>query len=292
MHTSFFKNSNLVHFAVYCLIKANHKETTFFMNGENVILAPGEFVTGFNIVGKETQLSRQCYRTCLKNLEKCQFLTTKSTNKFTIISIKNWGEYQGEEKANHLTNHGATTGQPPSNHQATTYKNDKNNKNDKKEPYVPIFSENSDEIKLSNLLFEKICKNNPTTKKPNIQSWAKSIDFMIKNDNRTIEDITKIINFSQSDNFWKTNILSTEKLREKYDQLWLKMQEQKTPEKIPMIIDDFPELDDCKKNIVAKANCKGVYFCDYKFTCKYIINGSQSCLEKTAIELIKQEKGL
>jgi hypothetical protein len=41
-------------------------------------------------------------------------------------------------------------------------------------------------------------------------------------DNRTEADIEKVIRFSQGDSFWKNNILSMPKLREKWDTLWMK----------------------------------------------------------------------
>jgi len=51
----------------------------------------------------------------------------------------------------------------------------------------------------------------------------RSIDFMMRIDNRTEDDIVKIIDWCQKDSFWKSNILSTAKLREKYDQLSVKI---------------------------------------------------------------------
>lgn len=78
------------------------------------------------------------------------------------------------------------------------------------------------EIKLAKELYSDINENNPGCKKPNLQTWAKNIDMMLRIDKRNVEDIRKIINFSQHDSFWKSNILSTAKLREKFDQLILK----------------------------------------------------------------------
>ena len=86
-----------------------------------------------------------------------------------------------------------------------------------------LFVDTSDEVRLSESLFERILQNNPKAKKPNIQVWAKQIDLMLRVDNRTYEDIYAIIDWSQDDDFWKVNILSTKKLREKFDQLWVKM---------------------------------------------------------------------
>ena len=78
------------------------------------------------------------------------------------------------------------------------------------------------EYKLASLLFELITKRNPTHKQPNLQAWAKEIDLMIRVDSRSPEAIEQIIKLCQADPFWQNNILSTKKLREKFDQLSLK----------------------------------------------------------------------
>ncbi|MCK4328766.1 hypothetical protein KAX02_02880 [candidate division WOR-3 bacterium] len=81
------------------------------------------------------------------------------------------------------------------------------------------------EYRLANYLLKFILNRNPKHKKPNIQSWAKHIDLMLRIDNHQVEDIRAVIKWCQIDSFWQNNILSTKKLREKFDQLYLKMQE-------------------------------------------------------------------
>ena len=88
--------------------------------------------------------------------------------------------------------------------------------------YKRLFVEDSIEFQLSKKLLDYILINNPNYKMPNLQNWAKHIDYMIRLDKRTPEQINDIIVFSQEDSFWKSNVLSTEKLRERFDQLWIK----------------------------------------------------------------------
>lgn len=83
------------------------------------------------------------------------------------------------------------------------------------------FSSDSDEYRLSEKLFTLIRQNNPTAKEPNLQSWAKEADLMIRVDHRTPEEILRLIEWSQADHFWHRNILSMGKLREKFDKLTL-----------------------------------------------------------------------
>jgi hypothetical protein len=72
----------------------------------------------------------------------------------------------------------------------------------------------------------KIRENNPNCKpftEKQLSDWAHVADLMMARDGRLAPDIEAVIEWCQSDSFWKSNILSMGKLREKFDQLTLKM---------------------------------------------------------------------
>lgn len=82
------------------------------------------------------------------------------------------------------------------------------------------YADDSTEMKLAMYLFAKIKGNNPEHKalsEPQKQKWADHIRLMIERDKRTPLQIKGMIDWCQQDNFWKTNILSTAKLRQQYD---------------------------------------------------------------------------
>jgi uncharacterized protein YdaU (DUF1376 family) len=85
-----------------------------------------------------------------------------------------------------------------------------------------IYSPNSDEFRLSELLLKFILERRNGFKKPDLQKWAVHIDKMIRIDKRPTSEIEQIIRWCQKDNFWQNNILSTDKLRVQYDKLALK----------------------------------------------------------------------
>ena len=85
------------------------------------------------------------------------------------------------------------------------------------------FSSDSIEYRLSNYLLNFILKRNPDHKKPNFQTWGKHIDYLLRLDKRKVDDVKKVIKWSQNDTFWQAVILSTSNLRDKYDQLVIKM---------------------------------------------------------------------
>jgi len=71
-------------------------------------------------------------------------LTIKSTSKYTMLTVCNWGTYQTEAGAinqpiNKQSTSELTNNQPATNQQLTTNKNDKNYKNAKKKEYSEQF---------------------------------------------------------------------------------------------------------------------------------------------------------
>lgn len=87
---------------------------------------------------------------------------------------------------------------------------------------------NSDDLRLVQLLIDLMLENHPEssivkrlTEKRQAE-WIKACRLMREADGKTPEAIEAVIRFSQADDFWKSNILSMPKLREKFDQLWMK----------------------------------------------------------------------
>lgn len=93
----------------------------------------------------------------------------------------------------------------------------------KPDPKPKTFSLDSDEFRLSELLYELLVKINPGHKKPNLQTWAKHIDLAIRIDKRMPDEIEKVMCWALADSFWQGNIQSTSKLREQFDILTIKM---------------------------------------------------------------------
>jgi len=78
---------------------------------------------------------------------------------------------------------------------------------------------------LATLLKELILINNPRAllKDNVLTTWGKTFDLMLSKDNRDPEDIAAVIRWSQADDFEKANVLSAEKVRSRFDALYLKM---------------------------------------------------------------------
>ena len=209
-----FLKPELLQLFIYCLLKANHEAQKLIFNGQEIEIKPGQFITGRNIIAKELKQNPITTYKRLKILENLQILNIKSNNKFSVVTVVNYGLYQSEEKKRNTkrNNKGTTREQ-----QGNTNKNDKNDKNDKNKD---IYS--SSHMTMAKKLKSLILSNNPGAKTPtDLSKWAAEFERMERIDKRTPEQIYAVMEFSQKDAFWKSNILSAKKLREKYDTLWL-----------------------------------------------------------------------
>ena len=80
--------------------------------------------------------------------------------------------------------------------------------------------------KLAALLSGEIRKNAPDFRITPAQQrkWAAIADLMLRRDHRSYDEIASVIHWCQADEFWRSNVLSFGKLREKFDQLAMKAQ--------------------------------------------------------------------
>lgn len=77
--------------------------------------------------------------------------------------------------------------------------------------------------RLCNHLAERIEANGAA--KPAVTTrWRTAARLMLDRDKRTEADVHAAIDWCQSDEFWRANVLSMPKLREKYEQLRLQAQ--------------------------------------------------------------------
>lgn len=80
--------------AIYCICKANWKENRWFDGRKAITIKRGQFVTSIRSLQKESGLSTRSTRTSLKRLEKCGFLTRKTTHHWTLVTLPKYDLYQ------------------------------------------------------------------------------------------------------------------------------------------------------------------------------------------------------
>jgi len=146
---------------------ANHQGKEWEWQGKQFKAEPGQFVTSLDSICEKCGkgISIQNIRSALTKFKKYNFLTEESTKTGRLITIVNWGLYQGvEEDINKHSNIEATKKQQRVSKDLTANKKDKNIKNDKK---AILYDLESNEYRLAVYLYNFIKKNNDKAKEPN-----------------------------------------------------------------------------------------------------------------------------
>lgn len=77
-----------------------------------------------------------------------------------------------------------------------------------------------DVIEILDHLDQRIRENDPTRRLPSrTKKNLAAARLLIDRDGHTVDQVKAAIDFSQADEFWRSNVLSMSKLRDKYDQL-------------------------------------------------------------------------
>ena len=79
---------------LHLLLTANHKEKKW----QGTTIKRGQKLTSLQHLAEDTNLSTQQVRTALDKLKSTNEITTKSTNKNTLITIEKYNDYQDKDE--------------------------------------------------------------------------------------------------------------------------------------------------------------------------------------------------
>jgi hypothetical protein len=139
-----FNNPNALRMWVWMLAKASHKQCSLMVGNQEVTLMPGEFVFGRAMASAELSIPKSTVYDMLKSIEKMGMIRVKSGNKFSIVTVVNWGIYQGSDNHSSATSRQQTDNKSATSRQQTdTNKNVKNNKECKEEKEIKASPDSS-----------------------------------------------------------------------------------------------------------------------------------------------------
>lgn len=119
-------NEGLFQLFVVLLLMAAHKETKFIWNGKEQTLQRGQLITGRFTLAEKLGVNPNTIYKRLQTLGRMGIVNTKSNNKFTLITIVKYSQYQDkDDNGNTKSNNQVTTKEQQSN----TYNNDNNENN-------------------------------------------------------------------------------------------------------------------------------------------------------------------
>lgn len=118
-----WRNENLVHLFITLLLMASHKEERFLWNGKEEVLKRGQLLTGRLKLGELLAVNPNTIYKRLKILKNLGIINIKSSNKFSVITIVKYSQYQDRPTQKEgLGNNKVTTKEQQSN----TYNNNNN----------------------------------------------------------------------------------------------------------------------------------------------------------------------
>lgn len=93
-----YKDSNTKTIFIHCLLKANWKDGNF--KGQSV--PRGTFITSLQKLASECGLSVREVRTALSHLKSTGEVTCKTNNKYSMITVVNYDQYQTDDTLNDI----------------------------------------------------------------------------------------------------------------------------------------------------------------------------------------------
>jgi hypothetical protein len=82
---------------IWCLLKATHIDRNQLVGQQIVELKKGQFVFGRKKASEELKMTESVIYKYIKLLEKLEMISMKSNNKFSVVTVKKWEDYQLED---------------------------------------------------------------------------------------------------------------------------------------------------------------------------------------------------
>ncbi len=221
----------------WLLMKANHtprKSSGRLIQRGQLFCTYKDIINGlhwYRGYAKEYYTKSQC-ENAMKFLKKEGMITARKSTRGLVITIENYNYYQNADNYTKTTSN-TVNATLPRQGSDTINKNDKNDKekkrNSSEKSKQSVIQYTAEDMSMVDLLVSLIQKNNPAWQmKGNVDTWAENIEKIHRIDNRTYEQIEAMIRWTQQEPFWSQNILSTAKLREKFNDLIPRLKKIKT----------------------------------------------------------------
>lgn len=248
MDSRLYRDSQAVHLWLHLILKANHTDEEVNTDIGMMIVRRGQMITGRPTLVSETFIPDNKVKSLLRTFESKGMINIESKGrKFSLISIVKYDDFQSQNcptDVQQMSNANTSKNAPlsavcPTDVQRLSINNNNilntNVFNDrpriskssprKVKPEAAVSSPKgdkwgtADDLKAAQWIFQLITRISPSAKTPNWSGWANDVRLMREQDNRTHSDICQMFKFANQDSFWKSNILSPAKLREKWTQL-------------------------------------------------------------------------
>ena len=136
LNSPIFENEKALKIWIWCLLKATHKERVQLVGQQEVTLQKGQFIFGRKKASEELKMTESTIYKYIKLLEKLQMISVNSNNKFSIVTVEKWEEYQIEELKD--------------NNKVTTKEQQSNTNKNVKNIYLYLYNKYKEQIEKEN----------------------------------------------------------------------------------------------------------------------------------------------
>ena len=109
LQSPIFQNEKALKIWIWCLCKASHKERDQLVGKQLIHLEEGQFITGRIKASEELKMNQSTVYKYLIMLKNQKMVHIESSNRFSIITIENWKDYQIEDLKNDNKNNNKIT---------------------------------------------------------------------------------------------------------------------------------------------------------------------------------------
>jgi hypothetical protein len=187
-----YRDANTMRVFLHLLLTASNRSYVW----RGVQINPGNVIVGRKQLSNELGLSEQQIRTSLLHLKSTSEITINSTNKYSIITISKWDDYQENKNVKQPTKQPTIT--QSSNQQSTTSREYKNIRSKEDKEYIDIYNSIAKYFDPKNV---------------NQKTWVDEIRKLIDIDKHTPDEIISAVKWAREDSFWSSNFMSLKKLR-------------------------------------------------------------------------------
>jgi hypothetical protein len=90
-------NEKMLKVRIWCLLKATHKDREQLVGRQIVFLKKGQFIFGRKKASEELKIKEKTLYDYMQILQSLQMLNINPNNKFSVVTIEKWEDYQIEE---------------------------------------------------------------------------------------------------------------------------------------------------------------------------------------------------
>ena len=229
---------------IYLLLTTNHKDVVW----HGMAINSGSTLTSINKLATSTKFSGMQIRNALNKLKSTGEITIKTTNKYSLITINNYADYQQDNtQDNKQTTSKVTDKQQANNKQSNNKQEEKNEKNEKKE-YLP-----ADDVSASATAKQEFGNKyiNEIIEYLKVQSRLPALDETKENNRKyaylllnkyrepnevdfelSLKRIKMLINYLSLDKFWRPKVTSVVKLHKFSVTIYAQMEEKNASQRV------------------------------------------------------------